>query len=278
MIVMSRTLCITFVFLLLASLAGCKKNKKEIDLRPGLNVANDLVLSNRPFVYVFTLLVKAASDSSLQATHHAVIDGASVNLDAGNRKYTFYFFRTLGSDSTVRDGAIAASLDSGFFNKGTRISIDFQSYCEDARQVSGSDSIVCKGLLNGQVLYDNVITGAEILKDTVRKILFDAEYKIAVDVDVMAQGAIQTAISFGGNSRGTSSLGYSFTSEITRDLTVYELCPWIVDGIMAFSVPAAEINTGTIEFMAKSLCNDKMDFDFAGNIYHMRINGKYLKY
>jgi hypothetical protein len=276
--VMNRTVCITFVFLLLASLAGCKKNKKEIDLRPDLNVANDLVLSNRPFVYVFTLLVKAASDSLLQATHHAVIDGASVNLDAENRKYTFYFFRTLGSDSTIRDGAIAASVDSGFFNKGTRISIDFQAYCEDTRQVTGSDSIVCTGLLNGQFLYDNVITGAEILKDTVRKILFDAEYKIAVDVDVVAQGAIQTAIRFGGNSRGTSSLGYSFTSETTRDLTVYTLCPWIVDGIMAFSVPAAEIEAGTIEFMAKTLCNDKMDYDFAGNIYHMRINGKYLKY
>ena len=146
---MKRLMCFTLAVFLLTIVAGCKKNK-QIDLKPNLNVANDQILANRPFIYVFQMLVKATTDSTLKATHHAVIDNATVGLDAKQQKYSFSFQGSPCADSVIRFGSFVATVDSGFFHKGTVINIAFLGYIEDFHQITGNDSILCNGILNGQ--------------------------------------------------------------------------------------------------------------------------------
>ncbi len=274
--VMKRVGYVALLFILLAGAAGCKKNT-QTDLKPDLNVANDQVLANRAFLYLFRMVARAAGDSLLQATHHATIDSALVTLDAKNQKYTFAFRGSLGADSVGRGGSFIATIDSGFFHKGTVIKLTFLGYAENTHHISGSDSIRCLGLVNGAYLYDNIIRSAGISKDSVSTIRFGAIYRTSVEVNKMARGTRQTVISFSGTSGGTSSGGYAFSATVDRNLVLYETCPWICDdGLIAFTIPGVDISSGTIEFMAKSGCNDKLTYDFQGNTYYLRMQEKYL--
>ena len=199
---MNKTGYFAMALIVLAILAGCKKNH-SVNLQPNLNVANDQLLANRPFVYVFRMLAKAVSDPALQSAYTASIDSATVTLDAKKQKYTFSFHGDKCSDSTRRIGIFTAMVDSGFFNRETHVIITFLGYLEDAHQVTGSDSMVCNGFLNGQYLYDDFITGGRIGKDSAHTIQFGAAYQVALQVDVMVQGKLQTVVTFGGTAHGT---------------------------------------------------------------------------
>ena len=276
LLAMKKLANFTLIVFLLALTSGCKKNQ-QIDLKPNLNVANDQILANRPFIYVFQMLVKAVADSSLEATHHAVIDNATVSLDAKHQKYSFSFQGNLCADSVIRFGTFVATVDSGFFHKGTVINITFPGYIEDFHRITGNDSILSEGLVNGEYRYENFITGAEITKDSIHTIQFGAVYQISVSLSVLALGANQTVITFNGSSSGISSAAYPFTAEITKSLSLYEICPpWIIDGLIAFSISGVEVKAGTIEFMSKTSCSDKIKYDFEGNIYYLRMNEQYL--
>ena len=264
------------VVILLALTCGCKKNT-QVDLRPNLNAANDQVLAIRPFTYIFRMLVIAVNDSALKATHHSVIDSATVSLDAKNQQYTFLFHGKLSADSVIRTGAFTAMVDSGFYHKGSSIKFTFQGFTEDFRHVSGNDSLYCTGLVSGIYSYSNLISGAAITKDSLRTIQFSASYQVTVDPHGILQGVSQTVSTFDGSSFGTSSAGYAFSSQTMKGLSLYERCPWVCDGLISFSIPAADINSGTIAFSDKT-CSDKISYDFGGNIYIQRIREKDLYY
>ena len=259
----------------LVLLSGCKKNH-EYDLRPNLNAANDQILANRPFLYVFQMLVKATTDSLLQTTLHATIDGSKVTLDSKKQKYIFAFQGEKSDDSVTRIGSFTAMVDSGFFHQGTVISMTFQGYGEDGHLVTGHDSIVCNGILNGTCVYHDFITGAVITKDSVRIIQFSAGYEISVTPSAVFQGITQSVITCIGTSSGISSGGYPFTAGITSPVTLNEFCPWISDGVISFSIPGADIPTGTIEFMGKTSCNGKVNYNFEGNSYSLLMKNSNL--
>ena len=271
---MKRLLYCGVAALLLTLGAGCKKNK-QVNLVPHLNVANDLVLSSRPATYVFRMLVKAVADSGLQASNHAVIDFATVTLDAKRQKYTFLFTGSMCADSAWRSGSFTAFVDSGLYHNGTRIKITFLGYAEDGHQVTGADSIISHGLQNGAYQYDSFITGGHISKDSLHSIEFNSVWQIAVTLAASGGGALPV-LAFTGSTDGISSGGFSFTSQITSALTQFGLCPWISDGIISFFVSGSGIPEGTIEFTGKTNCSDKIRYDFGGNIYEMRMHEKYL--
>jgi len=269
--------CVYLILALFCMLlaAGCKKNS-AIDLKPNLNVANDQVIASRMFTYVFRLLEKAVTDSSLSAVHHAMIDSAMVSLDSKGRVYTFSFAGSRSADHVARAGVFVATIDSGFFHAGSTIRVAFQGYAEDGHKVTGSDSIRCKGPQDGQYLYDDIIPGAVISKDSLHSIHVSAVYRCAVTAVFISPGVKQTLITFGGNAGGASSAGHPFTAIITKTLETRENCPWISSGTITLSIPGAGIPTGTIEFMGKTSCNDEISYDFDGNTYHLWMQEKYL--
>ena len=273
--VMKRITWFTLAIFLLACMSGCRKNTKA-DLRPDLNVANDQVLANRPFVYAFRMLLKAVDDSVLKTAHHSVIDSASVSLDSLGRKFTFVYHDNLCADSALRSGSFIVNLDSGFYSAGTTIRFTFMAYAEDDHLVTCNDSIKSLGMVNGQFRYDYFISNTLISKDSIHNIKFDAAYQVSVNPGVMWQGHLQKVVTFDGTSQGISSGGYAFTSLITKSITIGETCPWVTDGIISFSIPGVDITTGNIEYMGKTVCNDKFKYDFEGNLYYLRMKNKFL--
>ncbi|MCK9220085.1 MAG: hypothetical protein M0P47_08565 [Bacteroidales bacterium] len=273
---MKKSPFVFFALLLTLSCISCKKDK-EYDMHPNLNVADDVILLHRPFLYVTQMLVKAVVDSTLKAAHHTIIDSALVTFDPTNNKYIFEFTGKLCLDSVVRNGSFTAQVDTNFFNQGAVTKIIYHQYFEDIHLITGNDSMVCTGLQNGSYQFDRFITDAVVSKDSLHAIQWMAKLHFSVTESVVTHGLSNSVMLFTGSSSGFSSGGYTFSTEITRSLAVWN-CPWIRDGLISVEIPDLPFSNGTIEFMAGTLCNSAIKYDFEGNLFLLWMKEKFLKY
>jgi len=263
-------------FLLILFMAGCAKNP-ETDLKPNLNTANDIILTQRPFVFAFNLLVKASLDSVLQATWHANIDGAAIVLNPGKKKYTFTFSGKMSPDSVYRFGNFQAILDTGLFIQGSKTTIIFNYYSEDGHLVTAKDSLICEGVLPGAgLVFRNLLSEVTVTKDSARKIKWEGNFVFTAPENLVSAGTKKAVVMIEGTGQGISSMGYLFSSVISSSLRDSLSCPWPKQGIIDFSIPEAEVQSGRIEFMAGNSCNNVIYYDFNGVIYHWWICNKYL--
>jgi hypothetical protein len=267
------------LMILLAIMWSCKKNEKY-DLNADLNVANDIVIAQRPVIHAFRMLVRALEDSALQQSHHTFFDGASVTYDPGQNSYSFYFMGMYCPDSVIRTGRIETYIDGDFFSEGTSVRITFNNYKEDGMNITGSDSLVNAGLSGNNMIFSNSFENGVIIKDTVGTIRFRAIMEYQVQVSPPG-GYLQTMISVFGTMEGTSSKGFAFSSEISEPLAypVYSSwCAWIREGSILFSGPGSSVNSGTIYFPPVTSCNDSVYYDFGVTTYRWRMNPKYLNH
>jgi len=265
------------ISLLMFTMTGCKKNS-SVDLKPSFNAANDVILSNRPFIYVFNMLVRAVTDSVLQQTHHAVIDSAELSFDHLTNQYVFQFSGKMGHDSVRRYGSFRATLDSNFFIPGTSVGITFQGYAEDSHSITGIDSILNTGIsTDGKLGFVNSIREALISKDTIRVIRWQALQTCYLDPTVFSSHPDSALIRIEGSGQGVSSMGFTFSTTISTPLQDLLSCPWIRGGIIALSIPEAPVQTGTINFSNPG-CTDKVIYDFEGTIYYWKLKNKYLQH
>jgi len=269
---------VIFLFGLALLFAGtaCKKNQ-SYDLKPNLNVANDNILSHRPFINVFNMIVKASRDSALQQQHHSLIDSASVTLSPDNKKLTFIYSGTLCPDSVRRKGGFEVVLDTSFFVEGTKAFVTFKNYFEDSHYIIASDSMIfSNSTSDSKMVYTNYISDALITKDSLRVIHWNGLITFTLPPEILQNGNNPVQIEVNGSATGISSMGYGFRSTITSSLLEYLDCPWILDGKMELFIPDAVIRGGTIGFISKTTCNNLIDYDFEGTVYHWRISEPYL--
>jgi len=264
--------------LLLLAFSSCTKNR-EYDLRPMLNTANDNILSQRPFHYGFFMLIKAALDTTLQHSHYAVIDGASVCLDPSGKTYTFDFLDgTFCGDSVARYGSFSAFLDTNFFVKGAKARFTFIDYFEDSHRINGLFRIENTGLIaGGKLAFSSLIDSAVIIKDSVHDIHWKGNMVYEVNQASILSGPSQAIFSICGEGSGVSSMGFVFHNLITDTLLNSLYCPWIKDGKISLSLFEGDIRSGIIEFMGKSACNDRVDYNFEGRVYHLWLKESYLR-
>jgi len=273
---MNRILLYLVISANLLAVASCKKNH-ETDLLPNLNTANDIMLAQRPFIHVFDMLIKAALDEGLQNNFQAQIDSASVVLDTGRKKYVFYYFGKLCPDSVRRIGSFQAILDGSLFTPGTTVKISFVCFVEDSHSVTAKDSLRFDGPgQDEKLVFRSIIADAQITKDTIGVIRWEGTYTFLIDPEILSQGTKKTVVHIEGSGEGISSMGWAFYSSIANPLRDSLGCPWIKDGKVTFYLSRGEVNNNTIEFMGKSQCNNRINYDFDGNIYHWWLKEKYL--
>lgn len=267
------------VMILLTLSWSCTKNEK-INLAPGLNTANDILLAQRPLIHSFRMLVRAVSDSTLQQSHQTIFDGASVTYNPSLNRYSFYFMGMYCPDSVIRSGKIDMALSGDFFTQGTIILIIFNNYKEDGMGITGSDTLTNTGLSGLSMLFSNSFTDGSIVKDTVGTISFRAGLEYQVPVSPPG-GYSQTLITVDGTMEGTSSKGFVFGSEISSPLIypVYSsVCAWVRQGTIVFTVSEGNSNTGTICFPPVTSCNDSVYYDLGTTTYRWRMTPEYLNH
>ncbi len=273
-----KYLCIILVWVyLLGFTLACKKNQ-PYDLRPILNATNDNILSQRPFNYAFTMLLRACTDSVLMEVHQAFIDGATVYLSESGKKITFLFDGDLCQDSVIRFGSFIAVLDTNLFLDGAQIQFSFLDYFEDNHHIIGDYHLENSGInRDGKIGFTSRVDSAVITKDSIHNIHWEGELLYLVDPPSMLPNPEKILITIEGKGYGMSSRGYAFQSTITGPLADSLSCPWIHDGMIQIIIQDGDVRSGTIEYMGKSGCDDRVDYNFEGRLYHLWINDKYLR-
>ena len=263
---------------ILLSASSCKK-AKTYNLGPDLNVANDIVITQRIVVNTFRMLVRAAADPALTQTHQAFFDGASVIYNPALEKYTFFYYGIYSPDSVLRSGSIEAVLSGDLFASGTRAEIRFLDYSEDGMPVTGTDSVFNTGPSATGLTFENRVSSGLVIKDTVGTIAFSAGFAFTLDPPLPPDAAASMLVT--GNLDGVSSKGFPFSATISDPLesAVYTgVCPWTRSGLMVVSMSNSTGNADGIYFPEPSSCNDSVYYDFGVTTYKWRMKPKYLSH
>jgi hypothetical protein len=270
---------LTTVIVMGALMAACTKDE-QLDLNPALNVANDMVIAQRPVLYSFRMLVCAASDDELNVTGHAFFDGASVSWDSAEMTYSFHYYGIRCEDSVYRSGSFTARLTGDLFSAGTLALITFTGYREDWMEIRGTDSVFNTGPSASGMTFRNTLHSGRIVKDTIGPILYEAEF--AYELVPAAQGGwLQSLISVTGEMGGTSSKAFTFSSSFTQpaDYAVSSaVCPWIRGGVISFSLAGTGADQGSIVFPPMASCNDSVYYMLGTTEYRWRMEPEYLKH
>jgi len=269
---------VLFAVILLSAVAGCKKNTEK-DLGPDLNVANDIVFTERGLFHTFNLLVKANLDSNIMHMGVGTIDKALVYYSSSSRRFTFFYQNKYCADSVTRNGNIVATLTGDFFSSGTTVTVIFQNYSEDTRKFIGTDDLYNSGMMLGGVGgYGSAIDNLLVIKDSVHSTHWYSRLRYHIPSGIKMQPDSLVPFGITGNGNGISSSTYAFSFQVSTPLLNDIYCPWIRQGIMQISVPSVDVTTGTIEYVNRDKCNNRVTYNFEGSVFEWWIIKKKLLY
>jgi hypothetical protein len=264
--------------IMLSAAAGCKKNTAK-DLSPDLNVSNDIVFTERGLFHTFNLLLKANLDYNILHMGAGTIDKALVSYSSSSRKFTFHYQNKYCADSALRNGNIVITLTGDFFSPGTAATIIFQNYSEDSRKFIGMDNLYNSGLMTGGIGgYESTIDSLLIVKDSVHSTRWYSSLVYHLPPVLKMQPDSLPPFTITGTAHGVSSSTYTFSLQISTPLQNDIYCPWIRQGIMQISVPSADVNTGTIEYVNNDKCDNRVNYYFEGSVFEWWIIMKKLSY
>ena len=267
-----------FLYLLvLVFMVACHKNK-EVDLKPDLNVANDVVISECAYKYIFNMIVRAQINPALKPNHVTLIDSAWVSYNTSESEFVFEFSGKMCQDSLRRNGKFEAEFDSSFLRPGSVTMVLFESYYDGTESINGLDSIVNNGISSGnRMVFTNYIKNGIILKGLAddARITWSSETQFSTDASSFTQTGNITFL-MDGTCAGISSKGYTFSATLDT-LTDNINCPWILDGKIHLSIPGAGYSTGIVDLISNDGCSNKMKYTFEGNTYYLWENPQYLK-
>ncbi len=267
------------VIILLSAAAGCKKKNTSFDLSPGLNVADDIVFTERGLFHTFNLLLKANLDSNIMQKGVGTIDKALVYYSSSSKRFTFYYQNKYCADSVVRNGNIIVTLSGRFFSSGTTAAVVFQNYSEDSRQFIGRDNLYNTGMMiGGNGGYNSTIDSLLIVKDSLHTTIWNSLLDYHLPPALKMQPDSLAPFTITGTANGISSGTYAFSFQISTPLVNDIYCPWIRRGVMQLSVPSADVATGTIEYVNSDRCNNRVTYDFEGSIFQWWVIRKKLSY
>jgi len=258
-------------------MVSCHKNT-EVDLKPNMNVANDVVISECAYKYIFNMIVKAQINPALKANHVTWIDSAWVSYNTSESEFVFEFSGKMCQDSVQRSGKFEAEFDSSFLKPGSTTMVLFDNYYDGTNRIDGTDSIVYNGITTGKrMVFTNYIEHGTILKGSANytTITWSSERQFSTDANSFAQPG-NIIFLMEGTCTGISSKDYSFSATLDT-LTDNINCPWILGGIIHLSIPGSGYTTGTVDFITNDGCSNKMKYTFEGNTFYLWKNPQYLK-
>jgi len=262
---------------LLFLFSGCSKKNQSFNLRPNLNAADDIVIAERGLAHTFNLLLRANLDSMIMNTGHGIIDQAIVAYLKPENTFNILYSGKRCADSAVRNGLISIRLSGNFFTKGTVSRVTFKGYSEDYHLFTGSDSLVNQGSSPaGFLVMASFIDSLIIYKDSTGNIYWYSSLVYNIPPMIKLPPDSNTPVNITGSAHGISSHSYNYSLQITSPLINDLNCPWFRDGIMQVSISGVDVPSGTIRFMNRTKCDNRVTYDFEGNLFEWWINARKL--
>lgn len=257
---------------------SCKKDHSS-DLKPNLNVADNIVIAEEAYNHIALMTIRSLADPLLKTQGHISLDSGYVIYDSVENKMYMYYFNKLSQDSIARQGTVEVQMYGNILLKGSYAGVRFTNYSCDMNIVTGNDSLVNAGTgPDGKMIFVNFITEGVITQLTNFSILWQSSNRFKVDPSVFINCPGNYFVLISGDATGTSTKGYAFTAAISDSLIYKSECPWLAGDKINMGIPGMDIPTGQIRFNTVNSCSDDMEYDFEGNIYYTRMNILYLKH
>lgn len=262
---------------LLLFFTGCSRKNQSFNLRPNLNAADDIVIAERGLVHTFNLLLRANLDSNIIQTGHGRIDQALVAYIKSSNTFNFLYSGQPCADSAVRYGLISIRLSGDFFTHGTSAKISFSGYTEDTHLFKGSDSLINQGTSSqGYMVVESIVDSLSISKDSTGSICWYSSLSYNIPPMIKLPPDSSSSVTLTGSAHGKSSHSYQFSLQISSPLVNDLNCPWLRDGLMQVSIPGLDVPAGTIQYMNRTKCDNRVTYDFQGNLFYWWINARKL--
>jgi len=258
-------------------IVSCRKNT-ETNLTAYLNVADNIVIAETVYDYPVGMILRALKDTALINYHYTFIDSAFVLSDADFTQLTFTFLGKFGPDTVYRTGNFIAYITGDPSIKGSRIVLDFQGYFEDDHYVFGNDTIESSGIAGNWIVLVNTLRDGLIFHYDSSTTRYNATKDIYINAIEWIPGNSSFHYFIKCQGSGTTTQRFSFSYETKDSLAFQSSCPWILGGKINMSSPSLEVNPCVIDFIEEDGCNDRIRYDFFGNIYYLRKNSKSLKH
>jgi hypothetical protein len=273
-----KTLLLIPAVVFVVLLNSCKKDH-SIDLKPNLNVADNIVIAEETYNHIVLMTIRSWKDPLLISQGHIYIDSGYVIYDSLQNKISIYYFNKLSPDSITRQGAVEVQMSGNILLKGSYASVRFTNYNCNMNMITGNDSIVNAGTgADGKMIFVNFITEGVITKLTNYSILWQSSNRFKVDPSVFTGGTGNYYVLISGDASGTSTKGYGFTAVISDSLIYRSECPWLAGDKINIGISGVDVPAGWIKFNTMNSCSDELEYDFEGNFYYTRMNMMYLKH
>jgi hypothetical protein len=265
------------LLILVMLLFSCGKNT-ETNLTVYLNVADNIVIAETVYDYPVRIMLMALKDSSLSKHHFAFFDSVYVLATPDINHLTFNFLGKVGPDTIYRSGTIYMITDGDPVVPGNRIILRFDKYFEDDHFILGQDTIVTERVSGNWIIFANNLHNGLLLHADSTATQYSKSRKIWVDASSWQTGSKSFRYFIKGSAMGLTTLGFSFSCETEDSLVLNASCPWILSGKLSMISPALEINPSQIDFIEGDNCNDRIRYNFFGNIYYVRKNKRSLNH
>jgi hypothetical protein len=268
-------------FLILIPLAlisfSCKKKNTQTSFQPNVNASTDYVVSENTYIDVFNIYFKSIINSDVAAGQVVTIDGATVEymqeegalfIDYGPEPVTC-------EDGCTRSGLIKINFNGDWFEEGTTGTFRLDALFVDYNLVEGDLVSDFLGASTGKERFTYDIRNGfirTITSEDTSFTLYTSDYIISWEEGSSTPSdPTDDLLLVSGSTSGTSSDNVAFSVTITNPLRNYLDCNWIVSGINTITVPAGEVQEGTIDYVTEDSCNFLVNFYFDDNYFYHHL-------
>lgn len=271
---------ILFVLMFFAAfwLNSCKNKINEVDYNPNVSCSKDYIRAEDAVFEIVNSFLKGVHDTAVINSGSAYIDACSVwyYADEDSMKFDYGSVNRMCQDDKFRRGHFDVTFDGNVFDEGVTADINTDSLLVDDFPAEAHIQITNLGMINGDMPdYSlKVLSSAIYMSDT------NVTNKVSITTDFLMtwEEGWQTPemheddrFMITGTASGFSRNLLDFTVSIQDSLESELDCWWIESGISQITVPSAEFQTGTIDYIAADSCNNEINFYFNGNLFYDQI-------
>jgi hypothetical protein len=269
-----------FVLFLVAAfwLNSCKIKDSEIDYNPNVGSSKDYIRAEDAVFEIVNSFYKGVRDTAVNNHGTAYIDACSVWMYPALDSMVFDYggVDRYCQDNKFRRGHFNVKFDGNIFDVGVTADLNTDSLLVDDLPVETHMRIKSLGL-NSDNFYEysiQVLTSSFYEPDTMTTniISITTDYLMAWTEGWQTPGIHEDdKYLVTGTANGLSRYLTDFTVLIQEPLVNMPDCWWIASGLSQITVPTAQFQTGTIDYITDDGCNNKMNFYFNGNLFFEQI-------
>jgi hypothetical protein len=266
---------VILVSVILSGLYSCKDKPSETDFNPNVLSAKDFLRAEDAMYEIVNFLFKGINDTLIITDNYGYIDNCEIYWYPDEKLLTFGYgdVNRMCQDGKFRRGSYFAQFDGEKWDVGVKTVITTDRLYVDDSLVEAHIEITKNGI-NAENLQEfamNTLFCTVKLQDSTKlnPVNISADLTLAWSEGYLTPEIHEDDIYIvNGSYTGTSTDGYVFSVEVQDPLSDPIDCFWISAGLSSITVPEADLQMGTIDYITDDGCFNEMNFYFNENKFY----------